>query len=169
MSSLSPAQVAVTALSGSPTISIAATSNTSTNDVAGVTPEISYTSSDGASQSFTSSQSSSTSSDLTDIYTVHGRDLPRLRPSAFALVKAALLGPTGAWAVGLGPLEKNGITAGPDKGFYITITNPYHVAWRFRALVEREAGLDTSCISILTAKAAIAGESKPERLDFSRL
>jgi hypothetical protein len=30
-----------------------------------------------------------------------------------------------ALAVGLGPLTKTGITDGPDKGFYLTLYNPY--------------------------------------------
>lgn len=69
----SPAQVVVTALGGSPTITFAAPSITSTNDVSGVTPEISYSSLDGAAQTYTSSESFSTSSDLADIYTVDAR------------------------------------------------------------------------------------------------
>ena len=40
---------------------------------------------------------------------------------------------TTAAAVGLGPLEKSGVTDGPGKAFYLTLTNPYPKAERFTA------------------------------------
>jgi|KBSSwiStaDraftv2_1062776.scaffolds.fasta_scaffold632740_2 P pilus assembly chaperone PapD len=36
-------------------------------------------------------------------------------------------------AVGLGPLEKSGVTDGPAKAFYLSLANPYSTAERFVA------------------------------------
>ncbi|MXO50296.1 hypothetical protein GRI42_03145 [Erythrobacter gaetbuli] len=67
------ATVTVTALGSDPTLSFGAPTITSTNDVSGISPQIRYTSLDGASQAYTSAQSTSTSSDLADVYTVHAK------------------------------------------------------------------------------------------------
>lgn len=45
---------------------------------------------------------------------------------------AALAGLAPAGAVGLGPLAKEGVTAGERKGFYLNIINPYPTPERFR-------------------------------------
>ncbi len=82
-----------------------------------------------------------------------------MRPLACALAMASLLGSTCVWAVGLGPLQKSGVTAGPDKGFYLTITNPYPAARKFRAYVEPDTGIEASRVSILPAETAIAAGS----------
>ncbi|MBX7483553.1 hypothetical protein [Qipengyuania qiaonensis] len=59
---------------------------------------------------------------------------------------AAVLGAVAvpALAVGMGPLEKSGITDGPAKGFYLTVLNPYGKAETFR-----------------TFPAVIGGEAEP--------
>ena len=41
--------------------------------------------------------------------------------------------PVSALAVGLGPLEKSGLTDGAGKAFYLTLINPYPKAERFTA------------------------------------
>lgn len=67
------AQVLVTALGGDPVITFAAPSLTATGNVAGVVPQIKYSSTDGASQAYTSSSSFSASTRGVDTYTVHAR------------------------------------------------------------------------------------------------
>ena len=37
-----------------------------------------------------------------------------------------------AFAVGMGPLEKEGLTDGPAKGFYLTVVNPFDDVETFR-------------------------------------
>lgn len=48
-----------------------------------------------------------------------------------ALAALSLLGAASAAAVGLGPLEKSGMTDGAGKAFYLTLINPYPRAERF--------------------------------------
>lgn len=48
-----------------------------------------------------------------------------------ALLAVSLLGAASAAAVGLGPLEKSGVTDGAGKAFYLTLINPYPRAERF--------------------------------------
>lgn len=48
-----------------------------------------------------------------------------------AVLAAAATGP--ALAVGLGPLSREGVTDGPDKGFFLTVINPYAEPRNFRA------------------------------------
>ncbi|UOR14653.1 hypothetical protein [Qipengyuania aquimaris] len=67
------ASVTVTALGGDPTLTFDAPTITSTNDVSAATAQIKYSSLDGASQAYTSTQSTSTASDLADVYTVHAK------------------------------------------------------------------------------------------------
>ena len=67
------ASVTVTALGGDPTLTFDAPTITSTNDVSAATAQIKYSSLDGASQAYTSTQSTSTASDLADIYTIHAK------------------------------------------------------------------------------------------------
>ncbi|MEQ7872386.1 hypothetical protein ABDK56_00050 [Sphingomonas sp. ASV193] len=52
---------------------------------------------------------------------------------ALWLTASACLVPGAAMAVGLGPLKMSGITDGSGKAFYLTLTNPYPTAERFRA------------------------------------
>lgn len=51
-----------------------------------------------------------------------------MRSAALAL----LLAWTPALAVGLGPLKREGVTDGPGKAFYLTLSNPYPLAERFQ-------------------------------------
>ena len=44
---------------------------------------------------------------------------------------ATMFGAGSALAVGLGPLDKSGVTDGPAKAFYLTLINPYPRAERF--------------------------------------
>lgn len=55
----------------------------------------------------------------------------RLLPVVLTLIAASP-----ALAVGLAPLAKEGITAGPAKAFYLTVINPYPEARTYRAYVE---------------------------------
>ena len=48
-----------------------------------------------------------------------------------ALAAASLLGAASAMAVGLGPLEKSGVTDGAGKAFYLTLINPSPRAEQF--------------------------------------
>lgn len=57
-----------------------------------------------------------------------------MRRALAALVGLALAGP--ALAVGLSPLGKDGITAGPHKAFYLTVINPYADAREFRVALD---------------------------------
>jgi hypothetical protein len=50
---------------------------------------------------------------------------------ALAGAGAALLVAAPAWSVGLGPLNRAGITDGPRKAFYLTLSNPYRSATAF--------------------------------------
>lgn len=50
-----------------------------------------------------------------------------------ALFAAVTVGASSAMAVGLGPLEKSGLTDGSGKAFYLTLINPYASAERFSA------------------------------------
>ena len=50
---------------------------------------------------------------------------------AAALIAMLTLGGGSALAVGLGPLEKSGMTDGAGKAFYLTLINPYPHAERF--------------------------------------
>lgn len=49
------------------------------------------------------------------------------------LIAAVSLVAAPAAAVGLGPLVKDGVTDGPRKAFYLTVSNPYSDARIFRA------------------------------------
>lgn len=69
----SAASITVTALGGNPTLAFAAPTITSSEDVSSVTPQIKYTSLDGASQDYTSASSTSNSSDLADVYVVNAK------------------------------------------------------------------------------------------------
>lgn len=51
----------------------------------------------------------------------------------FVLLAGLSLAAGSAFAVGLGPLEKGGLTDGPGKAFYLTLINPYPRAERFTA------------------------------------
>lgn len=64
------------------------------------------------------------------------------RPPLRALALVALAGTAPALAVGLSPLRKEGMTAGPAKAFYLTVINPYDEPRAFRAYVDgpQEAG-----------------------------
>ncbi|HTU09686.1 MAG TPA: hypothetical protein VMG08_02210 [Allosphingosinicella sp.] len=55
------------------------------------------------------------------------------RRVALAALTLAALPLASASAVGLGPLTKAGLTDGPRKAFYLTLTNPYASATAFRA------------------------------------
>lgn len=60
--------------------------------------------------------------------------MPAMRRLAtLAIAVAAALPMSSASAVGLGPLAKSGVTAGPRKAFYLTLINPYQTATEFRA------------------------------------
>ena len=50
----------------------------------------------------------------------------------YAAALLAFLATAPAAAVGLGPLAKDGATAGDRKGFYLTLINPYPTQERFR-------------------------------------
>lgn len=52
--------------------------------------------------------------------------------SALAAVVAATLATAPLAAVGLGPLVKEGVTDGPQKGFYLTLIDPYQQRTGFR-------------------------------------
>lgn len=75
----------------------------------------------------------------------------------WALAIAYALLPGSALAVGLGPLEKSGLTDGAAKAFYLTLINPYPRTERFT--VEPLALLDESRatrVIIFPAEAAVA-------------
>lgn len=55
---------------------------------------------------------------------------------------------TAALAVGLGPLEKSGVTASERKGLYLKLLNPYEEAHRFRVYVEEDSGIDEERVKI---------------------
>lgn len=69
----SAAQVVLTALGGTPMVSFSTPNVSGSGDVSGVTPQVRYTSLDGANQAYTSAASSSSASDLADTYTVHAK------------------------------------------------------------------------------------------------
>ena len=66
---------------------------------------------------------------------------------------------TAAMAVGLGPLEKSGVTATEAKGFYLTLTNPYKQPFRFRTLVDEETPALEGRVRIFPEVALMAPES----------
>ena len=53
------------------------------------------------------------------------------RRVAAAILAAAATGP--AVAVGLAPLSREGVSDGPEKGFFLTVINPYAEPRNFRA------------------------------------
>lgn len=55
-----------------------------------------------------------------------------LRPLAIAAVVAVAMAAP-ALAVGLAPLGREGVTDGPEKGFFLTVINPYSEPRNFRA------------------------------------
>lgn len=77
-----------------------------------------------------------------------------------ALAGAALACSSAALAVGLGPLEKSGVTGSEAKGLYLTISNPYPQARQFHAFVEPGSGIDISRVTIHPAVSTIAGDNK---------
>lgn len=77
-------------------------------------------------------------------------------------IALALLLASPAFAVGLSPLGKDGLTAGPNKAFYLTVINPYAEPRVFTVTPEAEAtpapteALATKDIAILPATLTIA-------------
>ncbi|GMM92371.1 hypothetical protein [Qipengyuania sp. MTN3-11] len=63
-----------------------------------------------------------------------------------------------ALAVGLSPLAKEGLTAGPAKAFYLTVINPYPQPREFRLYAEGEGG--GAPLDILPANPTIKGEGQ---------
>jgi hypothetical protein len=57
-----------------------------------------------------------------------------MRAAVTALAALAIAAP--AFAVGLAPLSKEGVTAGPDKAFYLTVINPYSEVRAFRTYID---------------------------------
>lgn len=59
---------------------------------------------------------------------------------AAIIALAALAAAAPAFAVGLAPLSKDGMTAGPDKAFYLTVINPYSEVRAFRTYLDKPKG-----------------------------
>lgn len=78
----------------------------------------------------------------------------RLAQAFAALALAASAG--SALAVGLGPLEKSGITSSERKGLYLTVSNPYRTAHNFRVFVEEDSGIAPGRVTIHPSTATIA-------------
>lgn len=80
--------------------------------------------------------------------------IARLAGAVLALAAAP------AFGVGLGPLAKAGITDGPQKGFYLTLINPYPVATRFQAYaIGTEDERPQARVVILPAEATLGGNT----------
>lgn len=80
-----------------------------------------------------------------------------------ALAAAAVACAAPALAVGLGPLEKAGTTAGPAKAFYLTVINPYDGPRVFKVYPERAAGTPDELarqVAILPAQLTIKGQGQ---------
>lgn len=78
-----------------------------------------------------------------------------------ALAAGALaLCSTAALAVGLGPLEKSGVTATASKGLYLTLINPYDSAQRFRAYVEEDGAIDPARVDIRPGKLTMGANTR---------
>ncbi len=75
------------------------------------------------------------------------------------LAATLVLTSTAAVAVGLGPLEKSGLTASEAKGFYLTLTNPYKEPYRFRTFVDPDSPGAGDRVTILPEVALMAPES----------
>jgi P pilus assembly chaperone PapD len=72
----------------------------------------------------------------------------RLRGTLIAALGVALAVP--AAGVGLGPLSREGVTDGPAKGFYLTVSNPYAEPRNFRAypMAEDDAAEATATLPV---------------------
>lgn len=82
--------------------------------------------------------------------------IARLLLPAIALALAA----APAFGVGLGPLAKAGVTDGPQKGFYLTLINPYPVATGFRAYaVGAEDERAQARVVVLPAEVTLGGNT----------
>lgn len=82
------------------------------------------------------------------------RTIGRLRISFIA--GALMVVPGVAYAVGLGPLQKTGVTQAETKAFYLNLTNPYPVTTSFEAYVDEEGTDGDGPVRIMPAKTRIA-------------
>lgn len=87
-------------------------------------------------------------------------------PAMRHLAAAALLVLTApAFAVGLGPLAKSGVTDGPRKAFYLTLINPYPQVTRFRAYaVGTEDEQPQARVRILPGEVMMGGSTNRQLL-----
>ena len=77
-----------------------------------------------------------------------------------ALAALALLAMPGiAYAVGLGPLQKTGVTRGDTKAFYLNLTNPYPRTTTFEAYVDEQGTEGQGPVRIVPSKAKLAALS----------
>ncbi len=90
-----------------------------------------------------------------------------IRPVVLALLVALAAAP--ATAVGLGPLRASGVTDGPGKAFYLTLSNPYPQAERFDA-VALDVAIDQAAprIVIFPSKVLIGSGVKRKLLVIVR-
>lgn len=80
--------------------------------------------------------------------------------AAIALAALALVAAP-AFAVGMGPLAKSGITDGPRKAFYLTLINPYETATGFHAYaVGNDDETPQPRVRVLPGDVTLAGGSE---------
>lgn len=83
----------------------------------------------------------------------------RLR-SRLTLLAIALAGTSvPVFAVGLGPLSREGVTRSPAKAFYLDLRNPYANPRNFRIYSEDDNGLPTELVEIRPASLRLPGNS----------